>query len=74
MKFAFRFMSRVDMSTIVRLAVLLAGPAASLNMEGHSPVFSALLMLTDIAGVACGVIMFKTRQARPYATFLALTA
>ena len=70
MNFAFRFMSRLELSTIMRLAVLLAGPAASLTMDGGSPAFFALLMLTNLAGVVCGVIMFKVRLARQSAIFL----
>lgn len=72
MNFVFRFLNRVDLSAMLRLALLLMGPAASLAIQGHSPEFFGLVMLTNFAGVVCGVILFKIRLANPAATFLEL--
>jgi len=74
MKSIFRFWNRVEsIITLVRLTILLTVPAASLAVQGRSPLFFALVMLTNLLGVVSGVILFKFRLAMQPATLLSFT-
>jgi hypothetical protein len=65
MNSVFQLLNRVEsMSTLIRLAMLLTLPAAALSVEASSPLFFTLVMLTNVVGVVCGVVLFKVRLAK----------
>lgn len=70
----FRFLNRAEsLSTQVRLAILLTAPVAFLAPESRSPLLFALVMLTNLLGVAVGVILFRFRLRKQPATLLSIT-
>ncbi len=65
--------NRVEfLATSIRLAILLTLPGASLATEGRSPIFFALIMVTNLLGVASGVILFKFRRTQQFVTPLSI--
>jgi len=65
MNSVFQLLNRVEsLGTLVRLAMLLTVPAASLSVQTGSPLFFTLVMLTNLIGVICGVALYKVRLAK----------
>lgn len=59
-----QFLNRVDLSAAMRLIILLTAPAASLAFQGRSLEFFSLIMLTNLIGGFCGVLLFRFRHAK----------
>ncbi len=57
-------------AAIVRLATVLVVPAAFLTSEGRSLPFFGFVVLTNVLGIISGLILFKLRLRKPFATLL----